>query len=152
MPRRLLVLAVLAALLTATLGLTGRTTAQDDDGDDLEATVEALEAERDDLDATVEALEAEIEAQRAATVEALAEELEAQQTAVADLEERVAALETAAAETPTPTPEATDVVGTPVTVGDGEVLYEADATGGFDEWTGSADWLLRDGQLVVPAR
>jgi hypothetical protein len=132
MTRRVMGLVVATGLILAIFGLAAGTRAQDD-GDDF-----------DDLQATAEAHSEAIEAQQTeiADLEATAE---AQQAEIDALEERVVAVETAVAVEEVP--QATPVTEEPVK-GTGDVLYEADETGGFDAWTGSADWLHRDGQLV----
>ncbi len=118
MTRRVLALAVTTALILAFFGLAAGTGAQDDNDD------------FDDLQATSAAHE---------------EELAAVETEIAELEERLAAVETAVASATDEPTEAADGFATPDSE---DVLYEADATGGLDEWTGSADWLHRDGQLI----
>jgi hypothetical protein len=135
MKRRVLALVVMIALLLPILGLAVGTGAQGAQGDNNDI---------DDLQATAEAQETEI-ADLGDDVDDLQDIAEAQETEIADLEERVAELETVVAGEDVP--QATPVADEPAR-GPGEVLYEADESGGFDEWTGPSQWLHRDGTLV----
>jgi len=139
MKRQVLALAVTIVLILANVGLAAGTGAQGDnnDIDDLQATAEAQQTEIADLGDDIDDLQA--------TSETHEETIEAQETEIAGLEERVAAVETAVAVEEVP--QATPVSEEPVR-GAGDVLYEADETGGFDEWTGPAQWLHRDGNLL----
>jgi len=86
-------------------------------------------------EATIAALQTEVAGQRT-EVANLREELAIQRTAVADLRSQVAPGEAE----PSATPKADS--------NSGKVLYEADQSGGFEEWSGTPDWQLLDGMLI----